>query len=150
MEKRLKMLKSKASLVCLMFSIGCQTLVTYKEHPKYDLPFAESAQVDRWILLSGQIGIDDTKEKPQLVSGGIREETKQIMRVIGLSLQRQNCTMDNIVKCTIMMKDMKDWQQMNEEYLKFFPNHKPLRSAFGTSGLAFGAAVEIECLAYKP
>jgi enamine deaminase RidA (YjgF/YER057c/UK114 family) len=37
---------------------------------------------------------------------------------------------------------------MSKEYIKFFPNHKPARSAFGTTGLALGALVEIECVAY--
>jgi 2-iminobutanoate/2-iminopropanoate deaminase len=44
--------------------------------------------------------------------------------------------------------DINDWAAMSAEYVKFFPNHKPARSAFATTGLALGARVEIECLAY--
>ena len=47
-----------------------------------------------------------------------------------------------------MLADIKDWAEMSKAYVEFFPNHKPARSAFGTTGLALGALVEIECMAY--
>jgi enamine deaminase RidA (YjgF/YER057c/UK114 family) len=47
------------------------------------------------------------------------------------------------------MADMREWAAMNAVYVEYFPKHKPARSAFGTSGLALGARVEIECLAYR-
>ena len=46
-----------------------------------------------------------------------------------------------------MLADIKEWAIMSEEYIKFFPNHKPARSAFAGTGLALGARVEIECIA---
>ena len=47
-----------------------------------------------------------------------------------------------------MLADMNEWADMNEEYIKFFPKNRPARSAFGTSGLARNARIEIECMAY--
>ncbi|MBL7874161.1 MAG: RidA family protein, partial [Cyclobacteriaceae bacterium] len=44
--------------------------------------------------------------------------------------------------------DINDWAQMSAEYIKFFPTHKPARSAFATTGLALNARIEIECVAY--
>ena len=55
--------------------------------------------------------------------------------------------MDRVVKCTVMLIDMADWPGMNGVYLEHFPTRLPARSAFGTSGLALGARVEIECIA---
>ena len=55
--------------------------------------------------------------------------------------------MDRIVKCTVMLADIAEWADTNAVYVTFFPGHRPARSAFGTSGLALGARVEIECLA---
>jgi enamine deaminase RidA (YjgF/YER057c/UK114 family) len=57
--------------------------------------------------------------------------------------------MDNIVKCTIFLADIREWPDMNEIYKTFFKSHYPARSAVAGSGLAFGARVEIECIAIK-
>jgi 2-iminobutanoate/2-iminopropanoate deaminase len=51
------------------------------------------------------------------------------------------------VKCTVMLADKKEWDAMNAVYTTYFPTHKPARSAFGATGLALGARVEIECIA---
>ena len=55
--------------------------------------------------------------------------------------------MDRVVKCLVMLADMAEWGAMNREYVTFFPDHLPARSAMGASGLALGARVEIECMA---
>jgi 2-iminobutanoate/2-iminopropanoate deaminase len=55
--------------------------------------------------------------------------------------------MDNVVKCTVFMADMKEWPAMNEIYATYFRLHFPARSAFGATGLALNARVEIECIA---
>jgi len=51
------------------------------------------------------------------------------------------------VKCTIFLRDIKEWGAMNEVYVTYFKKHKPARSALAASGLALDAAVEIECIA---
>ncbi len=65
-------------------------------------------------------------------------------------LERNGSSMDRIVKCTVMLADIAEWAEMNAVYVTYFPEHRPARSAFGTSGLALGARVEIECLATVP
>ena len=57
--------------------------------------------------------------------------------------------MERVVKCTAMLADMREWDQMNQIYVTFFPSHKPARSAFGTDGLALGARLELECMALR-
>ena len=49
--------------------------------------------------------------------------------------------------CTAMLADMAEWGAMNQEYVRFFPTQRPARSAFGTTGLALGARIELECTA---
>ena len=57
-------------------------------------------------------------------------------------------SMNDIVKCTVMLADMKEWGAFNEIYKTYFsPGRYPARSAFGSNGLAFNARVEVECLA---
>ena len=111
-----------------------------------NLPFSTAVQVGKTIYLSGQIGF--SSEAGQLVEGGIGPETRQVMQNIKNVLEENGLSLDNVIKCTCMLADIKDWTEMNEEYVKFFPNKKPARSAFATNGLALGARVEIECIAY--
>jgi reactive intermediate/imine deaminase len=108
-------------------------------------PFSEAVRVGNWLILSGQLGLD--YERGELVSGGIKAETKQTMENIKHTLEKYGSSLDNVVKCTVMLADINEWPDMNEVYVTFFPNHKPARSAFGTSGLALGARLEIECWA---
>ncbi len=82
-----------------------------------------------------------------VVPGGIGPETRQTMENIKSVLERYGSSLENVVKCLCMLEDIKDWAEMSAEYVKFFPNHKPARSAFAGSGLALGAKVEIECMA---
>jgi reactive intermediate/imine deaminase len=107
-------------------------------------PFSPAVRVGNTLYLSGQIGTDSTNA---LVPGGIGPETQQTMENIRDVLQRTGSSMERVVKCTVMMADMKEWPAMNEVYTTFFPGAKPARSAFGATALALGARVEIECIA---
>ena len=62
-------------------------------------------------------------------------------------LKKSGSSLDRIVKCTVFMADMKEWPAMNEIYATYFRNHFPARSAFGSTGLALNARMEIECIA---
>ena len=63
-------------------------------------------------------------------------------------LEKNGSSLDNVVKCTVMLADMKEWADMNSVYVTFFKKERmPARSAFGVSGLALNARVEIECIA---
>jgi reactive intermediate/imine deaminase len=110
--------------------------------PQY--PFSPAVRVGDMLYLSGQIGTDSTG---RLVPGGIQAETRRTLENIRDVLARTGSSMDRVVKCTVMMADMAEWPAMNGVYATFFPAHKPARSAFGATGLALGARVEIECLA---
>ena len=110
------------------------------------LPFSEMVEAGRLMFLSGQIG---SAADGKLVSGGIKAEARQTLANIAAVLERHGLTMDRIVKVTVMMADMAEWSAMNEEYVAAFGTHLPARSAFGASGLAMNARVEIECIALR-
>ena len=110
-----------------------------------NLPFSEAVRVGNMLYLSGQIGIDDKTNA--LAEGGISAETKQTMENIKNTLMKNGSSLARVVKCTVMMADIREWAEMNKVYVTFFSKNLPARSAFGTSGLALGARVEIECLA---
>lgn len=107
-------------------------------------PFSPAVRVGNLLLLSGQIGDDSTGA---VVPGGIAAETRQTLDNIARILDAVGSSMDRVVKCTVMMADMSEWPAMNEVYRTYFTKNLPARSAFGATGLALGARVEIECLA---
>jgi 2-iminobutanoate/2-iminopropanoate deaminase len=109
-----------------------------------NLPFSEAVRVGNMLYLSGQLGTDSTG---RLVAGGIAPETRQALSNISAALARHGSSLDRVVKCTVMLADITEWAAMNEVYVTFFGSHRPARSAFGTSGLALGARLELECMA---
>jgi reactive intermediate/imine deaminase len=107
--------------------------------------FSEFVKVGNMIYLAGKLGTDSTGK---LAAGGIGPETKQTLENIKATLEKNGSSMDNVVKCTVMLADMKEWGDMNVVYNTFFKKERlPARSAFGTSGLALNGRVEIECRA---
>ncbi len=111
------------------------------------LPFSEAVRVGKMLYLSGQVGVDAAMH---LVPGGIEAETRQAMDNIKAVLERHGSSLEQVVKVTVMLADIKEWSAVNQVYLTYFPGHKPARSALGASGLAMGARIEIECLAALP
>ncbi len=112
-------------------------------------PFSPAVRVGDVIFLSGQIGTD-AAANGAVIAGGIEAETRQTLENIKRTVEAVGSSMDNIVKCTVMMADMAEWDRMNVVYREFFSEGRlPARSAFGTSGLALNARVEIECIATR-
>ncbi len=111
------------------------------------LPFSEAVQVGEVLYLSGQLG--NVPGKMELVPGGIEAETHQMMANIARVLAANGLSFDHVFKCTVMLADMAQWRAFNAAYVPYFkPDRLPARSAFGTNGLALGAAVEMECWAW--
>jgi 2-iminobutanoate/2-iminopropanoate deaminase len=108
------------------------------------LPFSAAVRVGNILILSGQLGTDSTGH---VVPGGIGPETRQALENVRRVLERNGSSMDRVVKCTVMLADMQEWGAMNQVYTTYFPGHFPARSAFGTSGLALNARIELECWA---
>ena len=106
------------------------------------LPFSDAVRVGNLLFLSGKLGTTSDGLAP----GGIAGETRQALENIKASLERHGSSMDRVVKCTVFLADMAEWGQMNEVYVTFFGDNLPARSALGTSGLALGGRVEIECI----
>jgi 2-iminobutanoate/2-iminopropanoate deaminase len=107
-------------------------------------PFSPAVRVGNLLFLAGQIGTDSSGK---VVAGGIQAEARQALNNISDVLRKTGSSMDNVVKCTVFMADMKEWPAMNEIYATYFRRHLPARSAFGATGLALNARVEIECIA---
>ena len=112
-------------------------------------PFSPAVRVGNLLYLAGQMGTSPSAGGG-LVQGGIAAETKQVMENIKDVLAKVGSSMDKVVKCTVFLADMKEWEAMNEVYKTYFSNGRfPARSAFGANGLALNGRVEIECIATR-
>jgi 2-iminobutanoate/2-iminopropanoate deaminase len=109
-------------------------------------PLSEAVRVGNMLYLSGQLGfLPGTRN---LAPGGIAAETRQTMENIRTVLEKHGSSFDRVVKCTVMLADIKEREAMSEVYVTYFAKGRmPARSAFGTSGLAANGRVEIECMA---
>ena len=115
--------------------------------PGSNAPFSPVVRAGDYLYVSGQVGVDERGKVPPAMADQARlamEHTRDALALAG-------GTLDDVVKCTVMLDDMSKWGEFNAAYVTFFkPGRLPARSAFGTKGLALGAGVEVECLAYKP
>jgi 2-iminobutanoate/2-iminopropanoate deaminase len=100
----------------------------------------------RWIVSSGQVGLDPGTGK--LVSGGVGPETERALQNLKAVLREANAGLGDVVKTTVFLADMADFGAMNEVYGRFFPDPKPARSTIAVKGLPRDARVEIEVWAF--
>ncbi len=116
------------------------------EEKKQNAPFSDAVQAGNIYFLAGQIGMDHSSRT--MVEGGIQAETEQAIMNIKEVLAQHGMTLDQVVKCTVILSTMDDFGAFNEVYTKHFVK-KPARTTFAASGLARNAKIEIEALAIK-
>jgi reactive intermediate/imine deaminase len=109
------------------------------------LPFSNAVRAGDTVWLSGQIGLKPDGTLP----AGFEAQARQTMDNIGGVLKTAGLGWGDVVKCTVMLDNMSDWPAFNPIYASYFPDGKfPARSALGADGLALGALLEVECMAY--
>jgi 2-iminobutanoate/2-iminopropanoate deaminase len=113
-----------------------------------ELPvFAHAAVAGDTIYISGMLGVTD--DFSGLVAGGIGAETTQAFRHVERILAAADATIADIVKVSVYMPDLGEWDEMNRAYLQVFGERTPARIAVGCNALLFGAGVEFDCVAYR-
>ena len=148
-------MKSLFSICCLLIFISFQSckhsnseIIFHDSHEpsRANVPFSDAVETDDLLFLTGQIGKDH--KSGNLVSGGIAAETKQVIENIRDVLEHHNLSLDDVVKCTVILKDIKDFKAFNSVYTTYFTK-KPARTTFAAAGLAGGAVIEIDVIAAK-
>jgi 2-iminobutanoate/2-iminopropanoate deaminase len=112
--------------------------------PKAVGPYSQAVKCGGFLFCSGQIPLDPATGK--LVEGGIREQTERCLRNLEAVLSAGNAGLDTVVKTTVYLLDMGEFQQMNEVYGSFFSGNPPARVTVGVSKLPAGARVEIDAI----
>lgn len=110
--------------------------------------FCHAAIADGWIYVSGTLGT--LGEGFELAEGGMGPQTTQTLRNIGTILAAAGASFDDLVKVSVFVSDMDRFAEMNQAYEQFFADATPpARITVGKVGLALGALVEIEAIAYR-
>ena len=109
-------------------------------------PYTPIVRAGDFLVVSGQVGILDG----QMVAGGVAAETTQAIANMSALLESEGASLGDVVKTTVFLRHMRDFQIMNEAYMAGFGDHRPARSAFAVAELPMVALVEIEAWAHAP
>lgn len=115
------------------------------EAPLAKGPYSHAVSSGDLLFLSGQIALDPKSDK--LVTGDIGDQTKQIFKNIEAVLKEAGLALNRIVKTTVFLKNMNDFQAFNSVYEACLKGHKPARSTVEVARLPLDAQIEIECIA---
>ncbi|MEN2984837.1 MAG: RidA family protein [Dictyoglomaceae bacterium] len=121
-----------------------EVLITNKA-PKAIGPYSQAIKVGNFIFISGQIPIDPNTG--EVIEGDIREQTKRVLENIKGILESVSCSLNNVIKTTVFLKNLDDFSAMNEIYATYFPENPPARSTIEVSRLPKGVSIEIEAIA---
>tara|TARA_B100002052_G_scaffold179913_2_gene163836 strand:+ start:32263 stop:32658 length:396 start_codon:yes stop_codon:yes gene_type:complete len=108
-------------------------------------PYSQAILHNNTLYCSGQIALDPKNNK--LILENIQDETHQVMKNIHEVLKAANMDFENVVKCSIFMKNMDDYTEINEVYSTYFNNNPPAREAVQVSVLPKNVNVEISVIA---
>ena len=110
-------------------------------------PYSPAVEVNNMLFVSGQIAVDPLTTK--LVEGGIEGQTRQVLKNLKNVIDKAGYTMENVVKCTVLLQDISFYAPMNQIYMEFFPKDPPARMAFAVKDLPMGALIEIDAIVVK-
>ena len=110
-------------------------------------PYSPALLVNDTLYISGQVPINI--ETGQLITENIELATDQVLRNIKALLAEASMTLENVVKCTIFMTDLNEFQKMNAVYAGYFEGVAPARETVEISRLPMDATIEISCIATK-
>jgi 2-iminobutanoate/2-iminopropanoate deaminase len=116
--------------------------------PKALGPYSAAIKVDHFIYCSGQTGLNPATN--ELVEGGVEAQTRQVLTNLKNVLEAADTDLAHVVKTTVFLKDMADFQKMNAIYGEFFTEDYPARSTIQVAALPKNGMVEIELVAYDP
>ena len=122
-------------------------IITSTKTPKAIGPYSIAIEAQGFVYCSGQLGLHP--ETGDLVEGGVEPQAKQALANLANVLEAAGCSMEDVVKTTIFLVDMKDFPAVNAIYGTFFTQDFPARSTVAVAALPKGGSFEIEAVATK-
>jgi len=120
-------------------------IITTTEAPGAVGPYSQAIATDGFVFTAGQIAINPASGKVEATS--IEDQTRQVLSNIDAVLRAAGSGLHRVVKMTVFMTDLKDFQAMNAVYAEFFPSDPPARSAVQVVALPLGVQIEMEAVA---
>ena len=120
-------------------------IITTDQAPAAVGPYSQAVREDDFVFTAGQIPLDPATG--QIVEGGIEVQTRQALTNVSAVLQAAGTSLANVVKTTVFLADIGEFQAMNGVYAEFFGGAPPARSAVQVAALPLGARIEIEAVA---
>ena len=115
--------------------------------PFQGAPYSQAIQIEGLVFVSGQLGV--RPDSPELVGSSIQEQTEQVFANLRAILEAAGTSLDRLVKTTVFLADLADFQGMNEVYARHVGHVPPARSTVQVAALPSGARVEIEAIATR-
>ena len=119
-------------------------IISTKNAPEAIGPYSQAVRQGNFIFFSGQIAL---RPDGSMSPGGIEEETKQALNNLEAILESSGASLDNVVKTTVYLTDLKNFPIVNEIYAEYFKENPPARATVGVSSLPKGALIEIDMIA---
>ena len=116
--------------------------------PKAIGPYAQAVRTGNFIYTSGQIPLDP--RTGEMVTADFETMTRRVFENLKAVLESGGASFRDVVKTTVFLKSMSDFQVMNGIYAEYFGDHKPARSTVAVADLPKGAPLEIELIAVVP
>lgn len=117
-----------------------------KTLPSTKAPYSQAIIYEQLLFVSGQVAYDP--EKKSVIEGTIEEETELALTNLKTILEEAGSSPKNVLKVTVFLTDIKEFNRFNEVYKRFFSHEPPARSCVEVKSLPFGAKVEIEAIAH--
>ena len=119
-------------------------IISTKNAPEAIGPYSQAVRQGNFIFFSGQIAL---RPDGSMSPGGIEEETKQALNNLEAILESSGASLDNVVKTTVYLTDLKNFPVVNKIYAEYFRENPPARATVGVSNLPKGALIEIDMIA---
>lgn len=123
------------------------TIINSDQAPAPIGPYSQATLANGTLYVSGQIALDPTSG--DLINSDIEAETHQVMKNLQAILQEAGMVFENVLKCTIFVKDLNNFGRINEIYGSYFTTNPPARETVEVSRLPKDVNVEISCIATK-
>jgi len=111
-------------------------------------PYSHAVRAGDFIYVSGQVALDPKTN--EFAIGTVAQETRRTLDNIRSILEAAGADLEDVVKCSVFLTDVRNFAEMNEVYNEYFGKAKPARTTVQAVLPAVGVKIEIDCVAYKP
>ena len=123
-----------------------KTIISTPKAPAAIGPYSQAIRSNAFLFISGQIPIDP--ESGEMIQGDAGEQAERVLKNLQAILEAAGMGLEDVVKTTLYLRNLGNFEKVNSIYKRYFPNNPPARSTIEVSRLPRDVEVEIEAIAY--